>query len=90
MADAPIVRVALDLEPDADPIRGTLQQEGEPPRSFWGWLELASLLERVRTSGVSESLLVGRGKANGKRDNSAREARRATSGSLAPIPSRTP
>lgn len=42
------LRVVLELEPD-DPVRGTLVGPDEARESFYGWLELAAALGRVRS-----------------------------------------
>jgi hypothetical protein len=40
--------VLLTLEQRSEPISGSLELQGAPPLPFHGWLELLSLLERVR------------------------------------------
>ena len=44
------VRVVLDLEADAEPIRGSMTGTDLPSQPFYGWLELADLLEAARAS----------------------------------------
>jgi len=41
------LRVILELEPD-DPVRGTIVGPDEGRQAFYGWLELAAALGRVR------------------------------------------
>lgn len=38
-------RIVLDIEPDAQPIRGVLQPAVGAPATFTGWLELTRVLE---------------------------------------------
>ena len=45
MSDAAPVSVRLDLDPAADPIRGTLTVNGREPDEFVGWLGLAAAIE---------------------------------------------
>jgi hypothetical protein len=41
------VRITLQLESGADPIRGSLERANGSRRSFWGWLELMEELRVV-------------------------------------------
>jgi len=41
-------QVTLELEPEAEPIRGRLRDAQGESRPFTGWLELLSLLDRLR------------------------------------------
>ncbi len=41
------VRVILELEPDG-PVRGAIVGSGDERQMFYGWLELAAALERLR------------------------------------------
>jgi hypothetical protein len=49
MASPLQVRVVLDLDTDCEPICGSLTEDERPSRRFYGWLELAGLLQAVRT-----------------------------------------
>jgi hypothetical protein len=40
-------RVTLELEPGADPIRGSIEHADGRRQPFWGWLELSAELRRV-------------------------------------------
>lgn len=42
------LRLWLELDLDAEPIRGTLRQSGGPSSTFTGWLGLSAALERLR------------------------------------------
>lgn len=39
------VTVTLEIEADSDPIAGRVRVEGERPREFTGWVELAAAIE---------------------------------------------
>jgi hypothetical protein len=41
------LRITLELEPGADPIRGSLEHTDGSRRTFWGWLELMEELRGV-------------------------------------------
>jgi hypothetical protein len=45
-----MVRIELDLVPDAEPIRGRVRDAGGVDHAFVGWLELVEILERARIS----------------------------------------
>jgi hypothetical protein len=40
-------RITLELEPGADPIRGSIEHADGSRQPFWGWLELSAELRRV-------------------------------------------
>jgi len=40
-------RITLELEPGADPIRGSIERADGSRQPFWGWLELSAELRRV-------------------------------------------
>ena len=46
------VRVVLDLDLDGEPIRGSVCGADQGIRPFFGWLELANALVRVREFAV--------------------------------------
>ena len=47
MAEDHRVALRLDVDPDADPIRGELRSGGGAARAFEGWLGLAEEIERT-------------------------------------------
>lgn len=47
MAEDHRVALRLDVDPDADPIRGELRAGGGAARAFEGWLGLAEEIERT-------------------------------------------
>jgi hypothetical protein len=47
MANAHRSRITLELEAEADPIRGLIEQPDGSRKPFWGWLELMEDLRRV-------------------------------------------
>lgn len=47
MPDDRNVALRLDLQPDAEPIRGRIANETGEIREFVGWLGLANALERI-------------------------------------------
>jgi hypothetical protein len=42
------IRVVLDIEPDGEPIRGSLSAVDHDSRPFFGWLELVGAVEAAR------------------------------------------
>ena len=38
----------VELADETGPIRGVLRADGQPPRKFFGWLELMDALEQLR------------------------------------------
>ena len=40
-------RITLELEPGADPIRGSIEHADGRRQPFWGWLELSAELRRA-------------------------------------------
>jgi hypothetical protein len=51
MSSASNVRITVELEAGADPIRGTIDHADGSRVSFWGWLELIEELRRVAAFG---------------------------------------
>jgi hypothetical protein len=49
------LRVGLDLEADAEPIRGQLRDSRGGTQPFTGWLELIQLLDRARAGHAVET-----------------------------------
>jgi len=47
MSTASNPRITLELEPGADPIRGSIEHPDGSHQPFWGWLELSAQLRRV-------------------------------------------
>jgi hypothetical protein len=53
-AMVPTVLLQLSIEVQSEPITGSLTgAPGETPRSFSGWVELASAIEAARCHGVN-------------------------------------
>ncbi|HET9103761.1 MAG TPA: hypothetical protein VFN55_10450 [Solirubrobacteraceae bacterium] len=51
------LRVVLDLDPTSVPIRGRVTAEGDgDTHPFSGWIELSSLIERIRAEMVRPKL----------------------------------
>jgi hypothetical protein len=50
MNESQAVRVVLDLDPNSEPIRGSLSASDQDSRPFFGWLELASAVEAARAA----------------------------------------
>jgi hypothetical protein len=53
MSSASNPRITLELEPGADPIRGSIEHGDGTRESFWGWLELIDELGRIATDSRS-------------------------------------
>jgi hypothetical protein len=51
MAAASKPRIAVELEPGADPIRGLVEHADGRRQPFWGWLELIDELRRAAEVG---------------------------------------
>ena len=47
MSTARNPRITLELEPGAEPIRGSIEHADGSRQPFWGWLELSAVLRRV-------------------------------------------
>jgi len=47
MSTASNPRITLELEPGADPIRGSIEHPDGSRQPFWGWLELSAELRRL-------------------------------------------
>jgi hypothetical protein len=47
MTAASNARITLELEPGADPIRGSIEHADGSHQPFWGWLELSAELRRI-------------------------------------------
>lgn len=43
-------RLTVELEPGADPIRGSIEQADGRRQRFWGWLELIDALRRAASA----------------------------------------
>lgn len=48
------VRIVIELDRSASTVSGRLAVEEEPPKSFFGWLELIDSLERLQERPTSE------------------------------------
>jgi hypothetical protein len=46
------LRLVLDVEPDAEPIRGTVRDADGAERAFVGWLALVGVLDELRGTGA--------------------------------------
>jgi hypothetical protein len=51
VAAAPKPRITVELEPGADPIRGSVEHADGRREPFWGWLELIDELRRAAEGG---------------------------------------
>jgi hypothetical protein len=49
--DGATVELTMELEVGSDPIRGTTRVAGGERREFWGWLELAEIVQHVADGG---------------------------------------
>lgn len=47
---APLRTAQLAIDPDSEPITGAVTSEDGARQAFKGWLELAAVLEELRTS----------------------------------------
>ena len=47
MSTANSLRITLELEAGADPIRGLIEHADGSRRPFWGWLELIEAMQRA-------------------------------------------
>ena len=55
MSIPPPLRITLELQAGAEPLRGSLHKPGGQPRPFWGWLQLIQAIEDAITqSGGSD------------------------------------
>jgi hypothetical protein len=48
-----IVELTMTLVVGSDPIRGSTRVAGGEQREFWGWLELAEIVQHMADGGVS-------------------------------------
>jgi hypothetical protein len=55
------VRVVLDLDPNSEPIRGSLSATDQDSRPFFGWLELAGAVEAARAEAAVDRRRSGNG-----------------------------
>jgi hypothetical protein len=56
------IRVVIELDPESNPISGTLQQEpDDEPTRFAGWLQLTQALESIRQSPTGRAARLGAG-----------------------------
>ena len=54
------IRLVIELDPEWDPISGTVQQEPDgEPTPFTGWLQLTQTLESMRQSPIAPSPRLG-------------------------------
>jgi hypothetical protein len=61
------LRLLLELEPDSDPIRGSLEDQRGQRATFYGWMEFAaavSALHEARTAEVTPRAAPPRGRAD--------------------------
>jgi hypothetical protein len=42
------LRISIELDPDAEPVAGTITVSGAAPRAFVGWMELIHAIDRAR------------------------------------------
>jgi hypothetical protein len=49
------VQVTLDIEPDSEPICGSLSDRDGASQAFSGWIELVSLLQDAATTRASQA-----------------------------------
>jgi hypothetical protein len=49
-----VLRLVLEVERDADPIRGTVADPGGPARAYVGWLALMGALDDLRGASGAE------------------------------------
>ncbi len=47
------VELVVRISVGEDPIRGTAVEPGHEPNEFWGWLELAEIVDRVAKQRVA-------------------------------------
>jgi hypothetical protein len=50
-----VASIVVDLDPDADPIAGSVQAPGQSPRAFTGWTGLFAALRAVTADNGSAS-----------------------------------
>ena len=46
-----MIRLTLELDPGPGTIRGSVTPEGSEPQDFFGWIDLAALLDHLRETG---------------------------------------
>lgn len=69
--DQPL-HLSLELEPDPDTIHGAVRDREGTRHRFWGWLELMSAVERMRSNdGYGEDQESGPVKGSGRPARSA-------------------
>lgn len=49
-----MLRLVLEVERDADPIRGSVAHPGGEARAYVGWLALIGALDRLRAASAQE------------------------------------
>ena len=52
-APVPQIRIAIELDPGAEPLSGTIRVAGEEPRPFVGWMQLAHAIDVARAAGAA-------------------------------------
>jgi len=57
-----VTRLIVEIEPGADPVQGRIGMVGGPSEAFSGWTDLASAIERYRTSGSGRDRARGEGR----------------------------
>jgi hypothetical protein len=67
-----VASIVVDLDPDADPIAGSVQAPGQSPRAFTGWTGLfaalrAATAENGAAGAASDGGISRRGEAGLKR-----------------------
>jgi hypothetical protein len=51
-----VLRLVLEVERDADPIRGTVADDDGPARAYVGWLALMGALDDLRGAAGTEAI----------------------------------
>ena len=51
VVEVPWLRLALHIDPTADPIAGTIGERGAPARAFSGWTQFGHVLSQVIAAG---------------------------------------
>jgi hypothetical protein len=79
-----VASIVVDLEPDADPIAGSVQAPGQSPRAFTGWTGLFAALRAVTAengaAGAASDGGVSRPRHAGLKRDSRGSAKRMSQG----------
>jgi hypothetical protein len=59
------VELAVTLVLESDPVRGAVRLPDGQQHEFWGWLELAEIVQRVAEGGGAEEFPWGAGSPEG-------------------------